>query len=273
MFGLVCRTGLNQKLVGTIIKAKEELQDIIHKNIHGVRWDFPDPAGKGGTTTTGNTSCDLLHSSINQEIILVDISEQLTEPLSVYGQHISVIPCVLSSLKVVNVERYKYFCTELYLHLLDNFPLIHNQHLSEPWISIMPSLDKLLAQSWELILNNNCEGLQRLDESGLEGCNKILRKIRTNLSRMTSQLNNLTDTIALMWVGSDEFVQIERKKALPYCNSCRKSGHGTSYCPKWKCVDTAISLDNFLFDLLNVQYIYTFNINFMHSIIQLIIKS
>ena len=83
-----------------IIKAKKELQDIIHKNIHGVRWDIPDPAGKGGTTTTGNTSRNELHSSINREIILVDISQQVKEPLSVYGQHVSVILRVRSSSKL-----------------------------------------------------------------------------------------------------------------------------------------------------------------------------
>ena len=43
------------------------------------------------------------------------------------------------------------------------------KHLSGPWISITPALHKLLAHSWELMLNNKETGLGSLDESGLEG--------------------------------------------------------------------------------------------------------
>ena len=45
-----------------------------------------------------------------------------------------------------------------------------------PWISIRPTVHKLLGHSWELILQNNEKGLGSLDESGLEGCNKLLRR-------------------------------------------------------------------------------------------------
>ena len=41
----------------------------------------------------------------------------------------------------------------------------------------MPAFQKVLAHSWELI-ELNAFGLGALDESGLEGCNKMLRKAR-----------------------------------------------------------------------------------------------
>ena len=28
----------------------------IFNEVHGVKWNFPDTTGKGGTTTTGNTA-------------------------------------------------------------------------------------------------------------------------------------------------------------------------------------------------------------------------
>lgn len=234
-------------------RAKKDIQDTIYNNIHGTKWDFPDTSGKGGTTTTGNVARDLLHNSSNREIILSGVSDEHSEILSVYGRHLSVILRILCSSRCVRVEQYKSFCTELYLHLLDKFPRVHNKHLRGPWISITPSLHKLLAHSWELILNNNSEGLLRLDESGLEGCNKILRRIRTNLSRKTSQHNNLSDTIARMWVGSDTVVQCERIKAMPFCKLCNAAGHGTRYCPRQNIKDSVLSLDEHLFDILTVK--------------------
>ena len=61
-----------------------------------------------------------------------------------------------------------------------------NRHLPGPWISITPAVHKLLAHSWKLMQNNDNRGLGSLDESGIEGCNKILRSIRINLSRKVS---------------------------------------------------------------------------------------
>ena len=42
---------------------------------------------------------------------------------------------------------------------------------------------------------NNSKGLKNLDESGLEGNNKILCSIRLNLARKNSQSENLEDTL------------------------------------------------------------------------------
>ena len=131
----------------------------------------------------------------------------------------------MSSKQSVNVEKYREYCMELYKFLILSFPRQVNKHLPGPWISITPSLHKLLAHSWELIELNGEQGLGSLDESGLEGNNKILRNVRTKLSRKCSQPANLSDTLNRMWIGSDPVVNTERRKALPFCKYYNVTGH------------------------------------------------
>ena len=70
------------------------------------------------------------------------------------------------------------------------------------------------------------------DKEGLEGNNKLLRAIRIKLSRKTSQVDNLEDTLNRMWIQSDPVVNIERRKVQPYCKYCEIKGHSTRYCSK-----------------------------------------
>ena len=74
------------------------------------------------------------------------------------------------------------------------------------WISITPTVHKLLGHTWELILENGKQGLGSLDESGLEACNKVLRRFRTTLSRKRSH----ADVLTLLWVNSDPILNVER---------------------------------------------------------------
>ena len=149
-------------------------------------WNIPDSTGKGGTSTTGNTARVLLHRRDNRELIVSCLPEQHQDTMRKVLLMFSVICRVMSSYDEVNTNAYKSYCTELYLILIKEFPRQIDRHLPGPWISITPSVHKLLAHSWELIQNNENHGLSSLDESGLEGCNKILRSIRTNLSRKVS---------------------------------------------------------------------------------------
>ena len=134
------------------------------------------------------------------------------------------------------------------MFLIDNFPCVHYKNFEGPWISIMPSLHKVLAHSWELIELNDGMGLGNLDEAGLEGCNKILRKIRIQLSRKNSQNSNLIDTLNRMWVASDPQVNTEQLKAKPTCKNCNIRGHSRRYC-KANLIGT-LSEDDQLFDML-----------------------
>ena len=89
-----------------------------------------------------------------------------------------------------------------------------------------------------------------MDEAGLEGCNKILRKARVNLARKTSQNDNLADILARMWVGSDPKVNKERLHGKPFCKHCNLFGHGTRYCRYHNIVEGALLHDDHLFALL-----------------------
>ena len=114
----------------------------------------------------------------------------------------------------------------LYIHIVTEF----TNSAGELWVSVSPTLHKLLAHSWELISLNDGEGLEHLDESGLEGCNKILRTIRSRQARKISQQACNMDCLSRMWVGSDPILQQERMAALPFCKHCQIKGHGTRYC-------------------------------------------
>ena len=209
--------------------AKKELQDNILAAT-GIEWDKPDPTGKGGNTTTGNNACRLLHEKKNRDVILDPITDDYKERLAKFGAYLSVIIRVLCSKWHVKVDKYHTFCKEFHLFILDNFPRELNQHLKETWISVTPSLHKFLCHSWELIEANDEHGLGNLDESGIEGNNKILRNIRTRLSRKMSQKSNLVDTLSRMWVCSDPQVNAVQEKTKPFCNNCQERGHSTRYC-------------------------------------------
>ena len=187
-------------------------------------------ATKGGTSTTGNTARVLLYSRENREFIISHLPEQHRNTLRKVMMMFSVICRVMSSKGEVNIDAYKAYCTKLYLVLVNEFPRQFHKHLPGPWISITPTVHKLLAHSWELMQCNDNHGLGSLDESGLEGCNKILRSIRTHLARKVSQAMNLVDTLNRMWVSSDPLLNAERQKTLPFCTFCNERGHCLRYC-------------------------------------------
>ena len=98
-----------------------------------------------------------------------------------YGQRLAVTLRLMSCKKIIDVQTFKRFCIDTNVFLLNNLP----------WVSITPTLHKVLCHAWELIEQNDGKGLGDLDESGLEGNNKILRKIRQDLARKTNQSNNI----------------------------------------------------------------------------------
>ena len=239
-------TSINKQF---LVNAKKEIQSHID-NILGERWDFPDGAGKGGTSTTGNTARRILHHGRDIVTQLVPVNYQ--QIMRQFGQHLSVIIRVFCSGKTVNVKEYKKLCTTLYLFLLRSFPHVRNE--PGTWISITPSVHKLLGHSWELIeMNEDC-GLKNFDESGLEASNKVLRTIRLKLARKTSQSDNLDDTIRRMWLGSDPKANNVRLKAQPYCKHCAEHGHSSRYCKIKNPILGPLSDDDALFESLTISH-------------------
>ena len=167
-----------------------------------------------------NTARKLLH--VHRDIIVNMLPEKDRAAMTEYGQKLSVILRLMSSSSVIDVESYMNLCTDAQICLLTSYP----------WVKITPSLHKVFAHSWELIELNDDRGLKNLDESGLEGNNKILRNIRMNLSRKTSQQDNLTDCIRRLWVSSDPILNQIRADTKPFCAHCSTKGHSTRYCMK-----------------------------------------
>ena len=68
----------------------------------------------------------------------------------------------------------------------------------------------------------------------MEGCHKILRNIRTRLSRKISQQANMVDIIRRLWLNTDPQINLERRKGWPYCKKCKLRGNSTRYCKQEK---------------------------------------
>ena len=141
------------------------------------------------------------------------------------------------------------------------------------WVlHLLPTVHKVLGHSWELIELNSCFGLGTLDESGMEGCHRILRNVRTNLSRKQSQQANMTDTIRRLWLSSDPAINQERQKGLPWCKKCKVRGHSGRYCRANKKDDSSDTFALLLDRWLRVRLLwwikpyvsFIFNI-FLHS--------
>ena len=229
---------------------KKELQSAI-SDVLGEKWDFPDTTGKGGTSTTGNTARRILYHG-GREVVIASFPERFQNSTRKIGQYLSVVLRLFSSDKKIDVNEYREICTNLYLMYLECFPTQKNSSkpIENTWIRISPSLHKLLAHSWELIDRNDDKGLKCFDESGLEANNKVLRSIRLNLSRKTSQTENLEDVINRLWLGSDPVVNNIRLQARPFCKHCKEYGHSTRYCRKANPVLGPLSNDDALFEKL-----------------------
>ena len=199
--------------------ARTDLQQKI-KDSTGIKWDYADTTGQSGTTTTGNNCRRLLHDVAVRKLVTDAVPEANRSKMEVLGQRLSIILRILFSKRKVDVEKYKQYCIDTNVFLLTKFPRVIYEELPGPWISITPTVHKVLAHSWELIQHNDGHGLGILDESGLEACNKILRSIRKTLSRKTDQDANLADTLNRLWLASDPVVNAERLKAKPFCKVC-----------------------------------------------------
>ena len=106
---------------------------------------------------------------------------------------------------------------------------------------------------WQLIQNNNGCGLGNLDEAGMEACNKELRSNRKNLSRKSSQEENLTDTLNRMWLGTDPIVNYKRLQARPKCKKCQISGHKMRHCPQSLVYEVSAEEDSTFFSFISSE--------------------
>ena len=71
---------------------------------------------------------------------------------------LSIVLRVMSSDRLVNVQRFSTFCNDLYAEILEKFP----------WVNVSKSIHALLAHIPALIERNNGKGLLNLSEQGSE---------------------------------------------------------------------------------------------------------
>lgn len=185
------------------------------------RWNFIDSTGQGGNTTTGNIARRLLYSEVNRKLITDQILDESLRLVSIkFGEDLSVILRVMSTGSKIKVDEFTELCLSLYLQILTELP----------WVSVTPTLHKLLAHSWELIQLNNGNGLKCRCEEGIEANNERLQMMKTKLARKNNQLSNLHDIFRRLWLGSDPLVSEQRKYGRPFCIYCAEVGHSVRGC-------------------------------------------
>ena len=84
------------------------------KDETGLKWDEPDPTGKGGTTTTGNTAQQIIHNEKMRDFIINKLPEKDRDGFKKWARYLSVIIRVASQKTKVNVDRHKEVCLDLY---------------------------------------------------------------------------------------------------------------------------------------------------------------
>ena len=106
-----------------------------------------------------------------------------------------------SQKRKVDVDRVRLLGQQVYLQLVQLFP----------WVVVSPSVHRILAHSWEVMLQNDCYGLGSQSEEGLEALNKFIRRMRSSGARKDSTLHNFTDTFNHLWDRSRPvIVEMER---------------------------------------------------------------
>ena len=108
----------------------------------------------------------------------------------------------------VNIDMFRDLSQKTYLSIVETFP----------WAVVSPSVDRILAHSWERIEMNDGFGLGDLSEEGLEALNKWIRRLRVGGARTSSTLFNFTDTFNHLWDRSRPTIvemerQIKKKKS------------------------------------------------------------
>ena len=114
----------------------------------------------------------------------------------------------------MNTEAFGDLCTDTYLLIVDSLP----------WVSITPTLHRVLTHSEEILNEFNFRrGLKSFSEEGSEACNKLLRKYRENLARKSSFENNAVDILVRLASESDPVLNQFRFKLV--CERCFEHGH------------------------------------------------
>ena len=130
------------------------------------------------------------------------ISSEFHLPIGVIYTNLAVILRVFNCDELIDIDKFSTLCKDTYQLIIDTFP----------WVSITPTLHKVLAHSPELIERfNGGRGLKSFSEEGLEACHKYIRRYREQLARKISFEANLKDVFVRLISQSNVFSFYQRK--------------------------------------------------------------
>ena len=160
------------------------------------------PSCDGRTSSTGNVARDCFN---NKRDFLRWATSTITpedkEKLITIHTNLGAIIRVFNSSHKLDVRELEMLCKSTYEYIVNNFP----------WISITPSLHKLLAHATVFIdkYNNRC-GLKLYSEERIEDLNKHIRHYRDKLARKTSFNDNVRDIMIRLITQSDPILMVRR---------------------------------------------------------------
>ena len=179
----------------------------------GLRLDQPD--SRGGTSSTGSVARRAFsYDSKYIECVLSVVETEYKETLSKIHANLSAILRIINSDRMINTEEFGDLCTSTYLLIVESLP----------WVSITPTLHRVLAHSEEILEEFNLgRGLKSFSEEGSESCNKLLRRNRKNLARKYSFEDNVVDIFVRLAFESDPVLNQYRLDLV--CERCGEHGH------------------------------------------------
>ena len=163
------------------------------------------PSCDGGTSSTGNVARDCFNNKRDfLKWVTSTIGPENTEKIQTIHTNLGAILRVYNSSHKLDVCKLDSLCKDTYIYIVNNFP----------WVSITPSLHKLLAHSTELVSSNHGYGLKLYSEECIEALNKYVRSFRDKLARKTSFEDNVTDIFVRLITQSDPVLVAIRRNSF-----------------------------------------------------------
>ena len=156
--------------------AKKFIEEFLREHT-GLRIDHPNI--QGGTSTTGNVAklCFIRHDD-NQKDFIYWVLTLIDQKYKYEVRNLAIILRIMNSNEKVDANKLEILCKDTYEFIINSFP----------WVSITPTLHKLLAHLVELIRDHNggyC--LKSFLEEALEANNKYIRRLGITLPGKTSE--------------------------------------------------------------------------------------
>ena len=170
-----------------------------------IKIDFPN--SQGGTSTTGNVARQYFSPKRDEpnnylRWILTLLPNDCRYSFTNLHTNLAVILRIYNSDKIIDEKSFEIICKDNYQLILDHYP----------WANVTPTLHKILAHSFELMVRNNeGRGMKAFSEEGLESCNKYIKRYRQILARKTNFEDNIRDVFVRLLCQSNYVSFLQRK--------------------------------------------------------------